>query len=123
MALLPGKRYGRKWMQSLADVPATMAKIRGDEAVIMMAHEPHIFRRIPQRVSLTISGHTHGGQVNILGWTPGLGQSGGGHAYGHIVENNRHLVVSGGLGMSIAPIRIGVPPEIVLMDLGPVAAV
>jgi predicted MPP superfamily phosphohydrolase len=40
------------------------------------------------------------------------------YAYGHIVENNRHLVVSGGLGCSILPVRIGVPPEVVMVDVG-----
>jgi predicted MPP superfamily phosphohydrolase len=39
-------------------------------------------------------------------------------AYGHIVEDDRHLVVSGGLGCSILPVRIGVPPEIVMVDVG-----
>ncbi|RVJ66262.1 metallophosphoesterase, partial [Sinorhizobium meliloti] len=40
------------------------------------------------------------------------------YAYGHIVEGDRNLIVSGGLGCSIAPIRFGVPPEIVVVDLG-----
>jgi predicted MPP superfamily phosphohydrolase len=39
-------------------------------------------------------------------------------AYGHIVENGRHMIVSGGLGCSIAPVRFGVPPEIVMVRLG-----
>ena len=39
-------------------------------------------------------------------------------AYGHIVEGGRHLLVSGGLGCSIAPVRFGVPPEIVVLELG-----
>ncbi len=39
-------------------------------------------------------------------------------AYGHIVENDRHLIVSGGLGTSIIPARLGVPPEILHITLG-----
>ena len=38
-------------------------------------------------------------------------------AYGHVVEGNRNLIVSGGLGCSILPVRIGVPPEIVMVDV------
>jgi predicted MPP superfamily phosphohydrolase len=38
--------------------------------------------------------------------------------YGHIVEDDRHLVVSGGLGMTGLPVRFGVPPEIVMITLG-----
>lgn len=40
------------------------------------------------------------------------------YAYGHVVEEGRHLVVSGGLGCSIAPVRLGVPPEITVIELG-----
>ena len=38
-------------------------------------------------------------------------------AYGHI-KMNCDVVVSGGLGCSIMPFRLGVPPEIVLVTLG-----
>ena len=39
-------------------------------------------------------------------------------AYGHVVDGPREMVVSGGLGLSIMPVRFGVPPEIVVIDLG-----
>ncbi|MBV9970860.1 MAG: metallophosphoesterase, partial [Xanthobacteraceae bacterium] len=39
-------------------------------------------------------------------------------AYGHIVERDRHMIVSGGLGTSFAPVRFGVPPEIVHVEIG-----
>jgi uncharacterized protein len=39
-------------------------------------------------------------------------------AYGHVVEDERHLIVSGGLGTSIIPARFGVPPEILHIELG-----
>jgi predicted MPP superfamily phosphohydrolase len=39
-------------------------------------------------------------------------------ACGHIVESGRHMIVSGGLGTSFAPVRLGVPPEIVHMEIG-----
>jgi hypothetical protein len=35
-----------------------------------------------------------------------------------VVEGGRHLIVSGGLGTSIMPVRFGVPPEIVLIEIG-----
>jgi len=35
------------------------------------------------------------------------------YMYGHIEENGRHLIISGGLGESILPIRFMRPPEIV----------
>jgi uncharacterized protein len=39
-------------------------------------------------------------------------------AYGHIVERGRHMIVSGGLGTSFVPVRLGMPPEIVRIQLG-----
>ena len=35
-----------------------------------------------------------------------------------VVEDGRHLIVSGGLGCSGIPVRFGVPPEIVVIDIG-----
>src|SRR5437879_6059896 len=81
-----------------------------------MAHEPDVARRVPSRVALQLSGHTHGGQVRMLGWSP-ISPSGQQLAYGHI-RMNCDVVVSGGLGCSIMPFRLGVPPEIVLVTLG-----
>lgn len=101
------------------DLPATLAAVGDQDPVILMAHEPDIFPEVPDRVALTVSGHTHGGQVRVLGYAPIVpSRYGRRFAYGHIVENDRHLVVSGGLGCSAAPVRIGVPPEIVVIDVG-----
>jgi uncharacterized protein len=56
--------------------------------------------------------------VRLLGFSPMVpSRYGNRYAYGHVVEDNRHLVVSGGLGCSILPVRLGVPPEIVLVDV------
>jgi hypothetical protein len=74
---------------------------------------------VPDRVSLCLAGHTHGGQVRVLGWTPFVPSAFGNRfRHGHIVEENRHLIVSAGLGCSTYPFRFGVPPEIVVIDLG-----
>jgi uncharacterized protein len=101
------------------DLPTTLAQITDDAPIIHMAHEPDLFTQIPERISLTLSGHTHGGQVRLFGWSPIVpSQFGNRSAYGHVVEGGRHLIVSGGLGCSIAPVRLGVPPEIVVVDLG-----
>jgi uncharacterized protein len=105
--------------QGVDDLPATMHQITDDAPVILMVHEPDIFPDVSKRVSLTFAGHTHGGQVRIFGYAPIVpSRYGSRYAYGHIVEGNRHLIVSGGLGCSGLPIRFGSPPEIVLADLG-----
>lgn len=102
------------------DLPGTIAKITSDDPVILMVHEPDIFTKVPDRVSLTLAGHTHGGQMRVPFVWPAFvpSQYGARFAYGHIVEGGRDLIVSGGLGTSIVPMRIGVPPEIVHIELG-----
>lgn len=119
LALLAGKRWGRSEMKGLDDLDATIAQVSTDDPVILMAHEPDIFPKVTERVSLTLSGHTHGGQVRLLGHSPIVpSRYGNRYAYGHIVEDNKNLIVSGGLGLSILPVRFGVPPEIVVVDIG-----
>ena len=49
-------------------------------------------------------------------WAPS--EYGARFAYGHIVEQGRHMIVSGGLGCTKVPLRLGVPPEIVRVTLG-----
>ena len=65
-------------------------------------------------------GHTHGGQIRVPLIWPRFVPSmyGARFAYGHVVERKRHLVVSGGLGCTFVPARLGVPPEIVHVELG-----
>jgi uncharacterized protein len=130
LAFHPSKRLGRVGWRGVDDLPATLAQITDDAPVILMAHEPDIFAKVPDRIALTLSGHTHGGQVRMFGYSPVVpSRYGNRYAYGHIIERHgkvgqqneamsRHLVVSGGLGCSIAPVRLGVPPEIVTVTLG-----
>ncbi|MFV0382981.1 metallophosphoesterase [Paracoccus sp. (in: a-proteobacteria)] len=111
-------RRGRGF-SGLDDLPGTLAQIADDGApAILLAHEPDIFPLVPDRIGLTLSGHTHGGQVRLLGWSPMVpSRYGNRYAYGHVREGTRDLVVSGGIGCSIAPIRFGVPPEITLIEI------
>ncbi|MGL4325060.1 MAG: metallophosphoesterase [Beijerinckiaceae bacterium] len=112
------RRNPRNW-RGIDDVPGMMAKITTDDPVISLIHEPDAFARMPERISLTLAGHTHGGQVRLFGRSFVVpSRYGRRYDYGHIVEENRHLIVSGGLGCSILPVRFGMPPEIVVVDLG-----
>jgi uncharacterized protein len=105
--------------QGVDDLPATLARITDDAPAILLAHEPDIFAQVPDRVALTIAGHTHGGQIRFGRWTPVVpSRFGARYAWGHIREDGRDLVVSGGLGCSGLPIRFGRPPEITVIDLG-----
>jgi uncharacterized protein len=110
---------GRGRFRGADDLPGTLAQITDDAPAILMAHEPDLFVQVPDRFAVTLSGHTHGGQV----WLPFLGRPiipsafGQRFAYGQIREGGRDLIVSAGLGCSIAPVRFGVPPELTVVTL------
>lgn len=100
------------------DLPATLAAIGDTTPVILMIHEPDVFPDVSDRVTLTLAGHMHGGQVRIAGYSPKLPSLyGDRYVYGHIVEDGRSMIVSGGLGCSFLPVRFGAPPEIVVVEL------
>jgi hypothetical protein len=116
LAYSPMRRFRPLRRIGVDDLGATLAKVTDDAPLILMAHEPDVAWRVPARVALQLSGHTHGGQVRLFGWSP-VAPSGQKLAYGH-VRVNCDVIVSGGLGCSMMPFRLGVPPEIVLVTLG-----
>jgi len=103
-----------------ADVRGALAGVPdGAGPILAFTHNPDLFPKVPERVSLTIAGHTHGGQV----WLPLLGRPvipssfGQRYAIGAVVERGRHLFVSSGIGTSTLPVRFATPPEISLLIL------
>lgn len=117
LALLSGSSRGAS--KGVDDLPGLLAKVDDTAPVVLLAHEPDIFPRVPESVALTLCGHTHGGQVRLFGYSPVVpSRFGNRYAYGHVTEGSRQMIVSGGLGCSIAPVRFGVPPEIVVVEIG-----
>jgi predicted MPP superfamily phosphohydrolase len=102
------------------DLPGTLAQLTTNDPAVLLVHEPDIFVKVPSRIALTLAGHTHGGQIYIPGLPNPFIPSAYGNRfrYGHIIEQDRHLIVSGGLGTSRIPVRFGVPPEVLLVTLG-----
>lgn len=103
----------------VAGVQRAAAAARPDKPIIALVHEPTLFGALPANVGLLLAGHTHGGQIRLFGWPRlrpeyepvrrGLYRNAAG----------QQLLVSSGIGTSIIPARIGVTPEIVLIDLVP----
>jgi predicted MPP superfamily phosphohydrolase len=102
-----------------ADVGRALEAVPDDAPVILLSHDPDAFTRVPERVALTVSGHTHGGQVAV----PGLrrrfipSRFGERYARGHITEGGRHLYVTAGVGTTGLPVRLFAPPEVVVLRL------
>ena len=100
------------------DLPRLLRDATGDTPLLLLVHEPDIFPRLPPRAAVTFCGHTHGGQVRLLGYSPRIpSRYGNRYAWGHVREDGRDLVVSGGLGTTTLPVRFGVPPEITLVEI------
>jgi predicted MPP superfamily phosphohydrolase len=78
---------------------------------VLLCHNPSYFEQAAGQVELQLSGHTHGGQVNLVvrpgelflknGWIAGLYERSGSRLY-----------VNRGFGTAGPPARIGAPPEI-----------
>ena len=91
-----------------ADVGRALADVPDGAPVILLSHDPDAFPRVPDRVALTVSGHTHGGQVAV----PRLrrrfipSRFGERYARGHVVEGGRHLYVTAGVGTTGWPVRL-----------------
>ena len=114
------------WLAGLADlwtrvqrVEQTIAQVPDGATVIALTHNPDIFPQLPQRVPLMLAGHTHGGQVRFpfIGSVVEASRFGERYELGHVFENGHHLFVTTGIGTSIVPVRFGVPPEIVLLEV------
>jgi predicted MPP superfamily phosphohydrolase len=113
-------KLGHGRFRGVDDLPGTLKHVTTDDPAILLVHEPDIFPKVPDRIALTLAGHTHGGQIRIpFLWEHYVpSRYGARFAYGHIIERGRHMIVSGGLGTSVVPARLGVPPEIVRIELG-----
>lgn len=108
-----------------SDVPNDVPNdVQNDVAVLLLAHNPDQLMDVPARVGLTLSGHTHGGQV-VLPWVGALhtgSDYGQRFAQGLVFANgpgSARGFVSRGLGTTFLPLRFGCPAEMVVLSLEP----
>jgi uncharacterized protein len=79
---------------------------------ILASHYPQIVEKIGQEhnIRLTLSGHTHGGQIHLLGYSP--------YERGTTKTlSNTTLLISNGYGTTALPLRLGAPAECHLITL------
>jgi len=98
--------------------PALAARNLPEDAFrICLNHRPSEWEQaLAAGARLTLSGHTHGGQINPI---PGLSSARllGPRTQGLFQEGADQLYVSRGLGVVGLPMRIGAPPEIAILTL------
>jgi predicted MPP superfamily phosphohydrolase len=91
---------------------------------LLLSHNPDV-AEVPElanheyRVDLMLSGHTHGGQVRLpLLGTPIVPSSyGQKYAQGLVQGPGCQVYITRGIGLTVLPVRLGVPPEITLIEL------
>jgi len=101
------------------DVVKALRQVKKGECVFLITHNPESLPLVPSRVSLTICGHTHGGQLRlpVLGsalmpnmiksrFEPGLN-----------MEDGRKMYLTSGIGGSPYRARFYCPPEVVLLEI------
>lgn len=90
-----------------------------DEPVIILSHWPDAFAVAPDRVALTLAGHSHCGQMNLpfLGRPIAVSEGSRRWPCGLYEDRGRRLYVSGGVGVSVLPARFNQPPEIAVVTL------
>lgn len=99
------------------DLAAALRGRRDGEPAILLSHHPDFFfEAAAVDVDLTLSGHTHGGQVRIGGWAP-IHHSRFGYERGWFRENGCSLYVGRGVGVTVLPLRIDAPPEVPFVTL------
>ena len=102
-----------------ADLPASIKRVPGDEAVVLMAHEPDYADHVAKYpVDLQLSGHTHGGQVRIPFMRPlYLPELAKNYVWGLFKIRELTLYTNAGIGTVELPVRWNCPPEITLITL------
>ena len=105
------------------DLDAALAAVPRGEPVLLLVHEPDFAdqaARSPHRILLQLSGHSHGGQVNlpfygplVLPWLGRKYPAGLQTAAGSTLQ----VYTSRGVGVIAPPLRFNCRPEVTLLTL------
>jgi uncharacterized protein len=105
-------------MVGLEDLSLALAGSSADEFKLLLAHNPIILRRAARAgVDLVLSGHTHGGQVNLRSGRRESRRPRRRLLKGLARQGETQIYVTRGLGTVVLPVRFGCPPEVSLLEL------
>jgi len=102
------------------DLDAALGDATDRDAVLLLSHNPDFAENFEDdRVSLMLSGHTHGGQVVVPGYGAPIVPSAYGQKYLHgLVQGpSCRVFVTRGVGTVTPPVRFLCRPEVVLLTL------
>lgn len=109
------------WSGHLCSAPSFQD---GDISLVLAHTADNIYRLSKAGPTAVFSGHYHGGQMCLPGWGPPIIPSRYGRRFarGHFVVGGTHLFVSAGVGAAHPPLRIYCPPDLIFVDLIPIAS-
>ncbi len=113
-----GARQLGKWGSVAPDFDAALKGKPEKAPTVLLCHQPQGFpESVARKVELTLSGHTHGGQLGFrrLNWS--LAKLFMKYHMGLFKEGESWLYVSTGTGTWGLPIRFGLTPEVTLIEL------
>ena len=99
------------------DLTKAQQGVKDGAFVVALVHNPDLWHAelLPDlKAQLTLSGHTHGGQIKLFGWSAASFKTK--YGGGWFEENGRSMFVSTGLG-ALVPFRFGLSGEIVVITL------
>lgn len=102
-----------------ADYELAMKSFTKSDLHVVLTHCPQHRDQIKtsaqkEDIDFVLSGHTHGGQINLFGFAPFLPKGSGNYVSGWYTDTSPHLYVSKGVGTSILPVRFGARAEITI---------
>ena len=122
------------WWFGTQDVPAMLEGYAGG-ALLLLSHNPDYLPHVPPQVTLTLCGHTHGGQVRVPllgpikraslygtqfleGWVQAAAAqpSAAEHSHPASLPRVNRGYVTHGLGVTGLPFRLGVPAEMTVFE-------
>lgn len=118
IAIIGVENDGKPPFPERGDLRRASAGVEKAVFKILLSHDPsHWKRKVVEQtdIQLTLSGHTHGMQLMLFGWSPSK------YVYpewrGMYTENKQSLYVSLGVGGALIPFRLGAWPEINVITL------
>jgi len=123
IALIGVENWGKRGFVKHGDLDKAIAPIEDDTFKVLLSHDPSHWEAVtvphPKKIHLTLAGHTHGMQFGIE--IPGIKWSPVKYIYpqwaGLYPKNDQHIYVNRGFGFLGFPGRVGILPEITVIEL------
>jgi predicted MPP superfamily phosphohydrolase len=105
------------WKNHRVEVSGAMQRIEPKKNIIAITHNPDSLLHSPAEISLMLAGHSHGGQVKFPFYGAAALVNDPRFMKGEAIVDGKHIFVTSGVGCSGPPVRFGVPPEIVVLQI------